>query len=73
MYSLFYTVLKPHVIEFFKLKKIKDISIKMFIDKEEEEKKAKELEKNAVAITWDLLVFEDVWSFILIKYLEEEK
>lgn len=35
----------------------------MFIDKEEEEKKAKELEKNAVAITWDLLSFEDVWSF----------
>lgn len=29
----------------------KDISIKIFIDKEEEEKKAKELEKNAVAIT----------------------
>jgi len=63
MYSLFYTVLKPHVIEFFQLKKIKDISVKMFIDKEEEEKKAKELEKNALAITWDLLVFEDVWSF----------
>lgn len=35
----------------------------MFIDKEEEEKKAKELEKNAVAITWDLLRFEDDWSF----------
>lgn len=35
----------------------------MFIDKEEEEKKAKELEKNAVAITWDLLHFEDIWSF----------
>lgn len=45
----------------------------MFIDKEEEEKKAKELEKNAVAITWDLLVFEDVWSSILIKYLAKEK
>lgn len=41
----------------------------MFIDKEEEEKKAKELEKNAVAITWDLLVFGDVWS--LINYLEK--
>lgn len=38
----------------------------MFIDKEEEEKKAKELEKNAVAITWDLLVFEDVWSLFLL-------
>lgn len=35
----------------------------MFIDKEEEEKKAKELEKNAVAITWDLLSFEAIWSF----------
>lgn len=35
----------------------------MFIDKEEEEKKAKKLEKNEVAITWDLLGFEDVWSF----------
>lgn len=50
MYSLFYTVLKPHVIEFFQLKKKKG-HLKVFIDKEEEEKKAKELEKNAVAIT----------------------
>lgn len=33
----------------------------MFIDKEEEEKKAKEFEKNA--ITWDLHGFEDIWSF----------
>lgn len=40
----------------------------MFIDKEEEEKKAKELEKNAVAITWDLLSFEDV----CVKCLEKE-
>lgn len=34
----------------------------MFIDKEEEEKKAKELQKNIVAITWDLLVFECIWE-----------
>lgn len=41
------TVLKSAAVEFFQLKKdiIKDISSKKFIDKEKEEKKAKELEQ----------------------------
>lgn len=42
----------------------------MFIDKEEEEKKAKELEKNAVAITWDLLLLRI--SDLSVNHLENE-
>lgn len=51
MYSFFLYCTKASCYRILSVKKIKDISIKMFIDKEEEEKKAKDLQKNIVAIT----------------------